>query len=171
MEELRDSIRSVPNFPTEGILFRDITPLLGNAEIFKNAIDVLCKPYEGSKIDVVIGIESRGFIFGSAIAYKLGTAFVPIRKPGKLPCEVVREEYSLEYGTDAIEMHKDAFPRGSKVLMVDDLLATGGTMSSACRLVRKMGGEIVEVLFLIELTELKGRDKLTEYKVRSILSY
>jgi len=171
LEELKNFIRDVPDFPTKGILFRDITPLLGSPDIFRKTIDILCEPYVESTIDVVVGIESRGFIFGAAMAYKLGAAFVPIRKPGKLPCEVEREEYSLEYGTDAIEIHKDAFRKGAKVLMVDDLLATGGTMSSACKLVERLGGEIVEVVFLIELTDLKGRDKLRDYRVRTVISY
>ena len=171
VERIRSLIGEIPDFPKPGILFRDITPLLADAQGLALACGEMARPYRGAEVDVVVGAESRGFIFGTALALELGVGFVPIRKPGKLPGETISEKYALEYGTDRLEMHKDAIQPGQRVLMVDDLLATGGTMAAACRLVEKVGGEIVGVVFLLELAGLKGRDLLRSYKVRSIVSY
>jgi adenine phosphoribosyltransferase len=164
-------IRSIPNFPKKGIVFRDITTLLKNPEAFRASVDILCEHFNDSGVNVIVGPESRGFIFGAAMAYKMGVSFVPVRKPGKLPAETESESYELEYGTDTIEIHKDAIKPGSKVLMVDDLLATGGTMEAACRLVEKLGGEVVGVGFLIELSFLKGREKLGKYPIYTLVDY
>lgn len=171
MEELKKVIREVPNFPKEGILFYDITTLLKDGPAFVKAVDALCGRYEGKKIDMVMAIEARGYIFGPAIAYRLGVGFVPVRKPGKLPAKTIQETYELEYGTDTIEMHEDGVQKGQKVLIVDDLLATGGTAAAACRLVEKAGGRVVECCFLIELSFLKGREKLGPQRVFSLLQY
>jgi len=157
---LESLIRDVPDFPKKGIIFKDITPLVGSPEGFREAINLLKKRYEGRGIERVIAIEARGFIFGAALAYALGVGFVPVRKPGKLPAATIREEYALEYGTDAIEIHSDAVRAGQKVLILDDVLATGGTLAATCNLVRKLGAEIVEVATLIELAFLNGRAKL-----------
>ena len=147
--DLEKFIRDIPDFPTEGIIFKDITPLLGDPAALDETIRLLAQPYEGKSVKYVTGIESRGFIFGAAVARQLGAGFVPIRKPGKLPHETVKKEYALEYGTDAIEIHADAVSAGDRVLMVDDLLATGGTMAAACELVAGLGAEIVGVAFVI----------------------
>lgn len=172
IETLKEKIRAVPDFPKKGILFRDITPLLASPEAFSTAIDLMIEPLRGRKLGAVAGIESRGFIFAAAIALRLGIPFVPIRKPGKLPCKTRRMSYALEYGTDSIEIHEDAFPAGTDVLLVDDLLATGGTMEAAVRLVKELGGKPVEALFLIELEFLEGRKRLLPLcPVRSILPY
>ncbi len=157
---LKETIRTVPNWPKKGIMFRDITTLLKDGEAFAEACDKLYKRYKGKGISKVAGIESRGFIFASVLAYKLGVGFVPLRKPGKLPAETVKEEYELEYGKDAIEIHKDAISPGEKVLIVDDLIATGGTAAAAVKLVEKLGGEVVECAFLIDLPDLKGKEKI-----------
>lgn len=169
MIDIASFIRDVPDFPKKGIVFKDITPLLGDSEAFGAAADQLAAPYLDAGVQYVAGIESRGFIFGVAVAERLKAGFVPVRKPGKLPAETVAESYDLEYGSDAVEMHADAFPAGAKVLMVDDLLATGGTMAAACKLVEKIGGQIVGVTFVIELCFLAGRDKLPLWPVRSLL--
>ncbi len=169
MINLEEFIRDVPDFPKKGIIFKDITPLLANVEALRETVRQLASPFESAGVEIVTGIESRGFIFGSLVADCLGAGFVPIRKPGKLPCETVSASYELEYGTDAIEMHADAIKPGQKVLMVDDLLATGGTMAAACKLVKDLGGEIIGVPFVIELCFLNGRDKLTDYDVRSLI--
>jgi len=169
MTDLESFIRDVPDFPKKGIIFKDITPLLADPEALADAVEHLCKPFEDRGVQLVTGVESRGFIFGSLAAARLGTGFVPIRKPGKLPAETISQEYELEYGTDTIEIHADAISPGQKVLMVDDLLATGGTMAAACELVSKLGGEIVGVSFVIELSFLHGRDKLGGYDVRSLV--
>ena len=169
MTDIAAFIRDVPDFPKKGIIFKDITPLLGSYEALSATIDQLAGPYLDKGVQYVTGVESRGFIFGAAVAERLRAGFVPIRKPGKLPAETLKESYELEYGSDAIEIHADAFGAGAKVLMVDDLLATGGTMAAACRLVEKLGGEIVAVAFVIELCFLKGRDQLTGYDVRSLV--
>jgi len=171
MVDLTDFIRDIPDFPTKGIIFKDITPLLLDPVAFDEAISKLAGPYKSRGVEVVAGIESRGFIFGGAVARELGAGFIPIRKPGKLPHKTVRAEYELEYGTDAIEIHADAVVSGTRVLMLDDLLATGGTMAAACKLVKDLGGEIVGVAFLIELCFLNGRSKLTDYDVYSIIRY
>lgn len=169
--DLKDRIRSIPNFPKKGIVFRDITTLVKDKEAFGRAIDVFYEKYKNQRIDKIVSVESRGFIFGSALAQKLGAGFVPIRKPGKLPAETIQEEYQLEYGKDAVEIHKDAISPGERILVHDDLLATGGTVSAACRLVEKLGGKITGLCFLIELTFLHGRDRLKEYDIFSIIKY
>ena len=171
MEALKKVIREVPDFPKEGILFYDITTLLKDGPSFVKAVDALSARYKGESIDAVLAIEARGYIFGSMMAYLLGTGFVPVRKPGKLPAKAIQETYALEYGTDTIEMHEDAVQKGQKVLVVDDLLATGGTAAAACRLVEKAGGQVVECCFLIELSFLNGREKLGSHKVFSLLQY
>ena len=169
---VKDKIRDVVDFPKKGIVFRDITTALKDAETLKVMIDYLCEQFKDVKIDYIAGIESRGFIFGMPMAYKLNAGFVPIRKPNKLPAATYSEEYALEYGTDKIEVHQDAFPQGANVLIVDDLLATGGTAEAACKLVKKTGANLVGIAFLIELEALKGREKLTDSpKIVSMLKY
>lgn len=170
--DLRSLIRDVPGFPKPGIVFKDITTLLKAPEAFRYAVDAIVDKYADRGIDVVAAVESRGFIFGAPIAYALGTGFVPFRKPGKLPAETMRESYALEYGTDSIEIHKDALKPGQKVLFVDDLLATGGTAAAAGRLVRKLGAELVAMAFVIELSFLEGRKKLgKDDEVFSLIAY
>jgi adenine phosphoribosyltransferase len=169
--ELKNLIRDVPNFPKQGIIFKDITTLLKDPTGLNNAAEELLNFLPNNQITKVIGIESRGFILGGIVAQKLGAGFVPIRKPGKLPAECISESYSLEYGTDKIEIHKDAIQKGDKILLHDDLLATGGTMEAACKLVERLGGEVVQISFLIELRFLNGREKLKNYDVRSIIQY
>jgi adenine phosphoribosyltransferase len=161
----------VPDFPKEGILFYDITTLLKNEEALKATIDQLVERYQDKTIDAIAGIESRGFIFGVPLAYHLGVGFIPIRKPGKLPAETIAESYALEYGTNTLELHVDAVEKGQKILIVDDLLATGGTAKATCSLVEKLGGEVAGLAFLVELTFLNGRDKLTDYDIFSLLKY
>jgi adenine phosphoribosyltransferase len=170
-EDLLKKVRTVPDFPKKGIMFRDITTLINDRGAFRHAIDLLAAHYRNSRIEKIVSVESRGFIFGAPLAYVLNAGFVPVRKPGKLPAAVTRQEYSLEYGTDAIEMHTDAISPGERVLLLDDLLATGGTIKAAAELVRHAGGEIIGLAFLIELSFLRGRDKLKEYDVYSILQY
>jgi adenine phosphoribosyltransferase len=170
-DDLRDFIRNVPDFPKKGIVFRDITTLLKDKYAFKQTIDILYDKYKTAHIDKVVSVESRGFIFGSVLAYRLNTGFVPVRKPKKLPSKTIREEYQLEYGTDSLEIHIDAIKKGEKVLIVDDLLATGGTVQATCKLVEKLGGVIVGIAFLIELSFLNGREKLKGYDIFSIISY
>jgi adenine phosphoribosyltransferase len=169
MIDLERYIRDVPDFPKKGIIFKDITPLLGDYEALCATVRKLAEPYLDKGVQLVAGVESRGFIFGAAVAERLRAGFVPIRKPGKLPAETISESYELEYGSDSIEIHADAVPPGAKVLMVDDLLATGGTMAAACRLVEKLGGQIVGVAFVIELCFLNGREKLAGYDVASLI--
>lgn len=169
--KLEDYIAAVPNFPQEGILFRDITPLLANGEAFKEACENIKKFAIAKGATVVVGPESRGFIFGCPVATSLNVGFVPIRKPGKLPREEICEEYSLEYGTNTLCMHKDALKPGDKVLIVDDLLATGGTTQAACNLVKKLGAEVVGIACLIELVALNGRDLLKDYDVYTQIKY
>jgi adenine phosphoribosyltransferase len=168
---IKKYIRTVKDFPKPGIMFRDITTLLKEPEGLKASFNALVNFTKGLKIDKVVGIESRGFMLGAMIAEKLNVGFVPIRKPGKLPAETVREEYSLEYGTDAIEIHKDAIKAGENVLLHDDLLATGGTAKAAINLIEKLGGHVVQVSFIIELSFLKGREKLQGYDVRALVNY
>jgi adenine phosphoribosyltransferase len=170
-KDLAGRIRDVPDFPKPGILFKDITTLLKDGESFRAAVDGLLERIGKRDVDCVVGMESRGFIFGAPIAYKLGVGFVPVRKLGKLPADVVSVEYDLEYGSATLEMHKDALRPGAKVLIVDDLLATGGTVAGTIALVKQLKGEIVACAFLIELTALKGRDKLGGYDVVTLLSY
>jgi adenine phosphoribosyltransferase len=168
---LENHIRSIPDWPKKGILFRDITPLLADPKAFAAAIDALCADFTDADIKYVAAVEARGFIFGAAVARKLGAGFVPIRKKGKLPFKTESITYDLEYGTDTLQVHCDAVAKGAKVLMVDDLLATGGTMAAACKLIEKIGGQIVGISFLIELTELSGRGKLAGYTVKTVISY
>ena len=169
--DLKQHIRHVPDFPKAGILFYDITTLLREPKGFEATIDRLSAPYERDSIDLVVGIESRGFILGSGVAQRLGAGFIPIRKPGKLPSHRIKETYELEYGTDALEIHADAVQSGQRVLIVDDVLATGGTASAAARLVRQLGGDLHGLAFLIELLFLKGQSKLPGEKVFSVLQY
>ncbi|MCK5636056.1 MAG: adenine phosphoribosyltransferase [Thermoplasmatales archaeon] len=170
-ESIKSKIRTVPHWPKKGIMFKDVTTLIKNPEGFKETIDLLYKRYADKNIDKVVGIESRGFIFGAPLAYLLGCGFVIVRKPGKLPAECICEEYSLEYGTDKIEVHKDAIEKGDRVLIVDDLLATGGTMAAARNLIKKLGGDVVELTFVVELIDLKGRDKLKGENIYSIVEF
>ena len=172
IEDVKNKIRAVENFPKEGIIFRDITTGLKDAEAMKVMVDYLCEQYKDEKIDYIAGIESRGFIFGMPMAYKLNCGFIPIRKPNKLPADTIKESYDLEYGTDTIEIHADAIEKGANVLVVDDLLATGGTAKAACNLVKKAGGNLVGAAFLIELCALDGSKKLDNCgKIVSMLKY
>jgi adenine phosphoribosyltransferase len=171
MLDLRSYIRDVPNFPKQGIVFKDITPLLANPSALALAVEILCNPFRGLGIQSVIGAESRGFIFGTAIAQSLSCGFVPVRKPGKLPAEKVALTYDLEYGQDTLEIHKDAIKRGEKCLIVDDLLATGGTMKACCDLAQGLGGQIVGIAVLIELTFLKGRARFEAHHLHSAIKY
>jgi adenine phosphoribosyltransferase len=171
MHKLATSIRSVPDFPKKGIVFRDITTLLKDPVAFREAVDTFYERYRNERVDKVVCVESRGFILGGALALRLGAAFVPIRKRGKLPAQTLQEEYSLEYGTDVIEIHADAILPGERILVHDDLLATGGTVSAACRLIEKLGGTIIGLSFLIELNFLKGRERLKGYDIFSIVQY
>ncbi len=171
MDALKSRIRHVPDFPKAGILFYDVTTLLRDAEGFKLAIDAMAEPYHGAGISLVVGIESRGFILGAAVADRIGAGFVPVRKVGKLPHTTVRVSYELEYGSDSLEMHSDAIERGQRVLIVDDLLATGGTARATVDLVRQLGGDVHGVAVLIELAALNGRSKLEGERVRAVLEY
>ena len=171
MDTFKDKIRHIPDFPKPGILFYDITTLLNDRDGFRDTVQALTAPHRGKGIDQVVGIESRGFILGAAVAHALGAGFVPIRKPGKLPGTCHREDYALEYGTDGLEIHADAFRAGQRVLVVDDVLATGGTAKAAAGLVRRSGGQLMGLAFLIELNFLNGRDKLTGEDVFSVLQY
>ena len=169
--DLRRKIRDIKDFPTEGVLFKDITTLLKDAAAFRCVIDRLADRYSAERIEVVVGVESRGFIFGGALAHQLGAGFVPVRKLGKLPGKTIEVEYELEYGRDALAMHEDAIRPGQRVLAVDDLLATGGTMAATLRLIEQLGGQVVGVAFLIELAFLHGRDKIKNYPLHSLISY
>ncbi|MEE1305477.1 MAG: adenine phosphoribosyltransferase [Agathobacter sp.] len=171
MKKVEDYIRSIPDFPEKGIIFRDVTSVLQDADGLKLAIDELAKLLEGIDCDVIAGTESRGFIFGMPLAYLLHKPFVLVRKAGKLPCETVSKTYDLEYGTATIEIHKDAISKGQKVVLVDDLIATGGTMKAAAELVEELGGEVVKMIFLIELAGLEGRKVLEGYDVSSVVVY
>jgi len=171
MDDLKASIRHVPDFPKQGILFYDITTLLQKPEGVRAAITQLSSPFEGAGVDVVVGVESRGFIFGAAVADRIGAGFIPVRKPGKLPSKTVRQTYALEYGTDSLEIHADAVSHGQRVLIVDDLLATGGTASATGDLVKGLGGQVHAFAFLIELVGLDGRSKLGGHEVHSVLKY
>ena len=171
MKKLEEYVRSIPDFPEPGIIFRDVTTILQDADGLHLAVDSIRNMLKDVDYDVVVGPESRGFIFGMPIAYALGKAFIPVRKKGKLPCETVSAEYDLEYGKAEIEIHKDAVRPGQKVVLVDDLIATGGTMEASCKLVEQLGGEVVKILFLMELAGLKGREKLAKYDVKSVIRY
>ena len=170
-EKLKGLIRDVPDFPKEGIVFKDITPLIGDPQGLTLALDALAAPFREAGVTAVAGMESRGFIFGVPVAERLGVGFVPVRKPGKLPAETLSEEYALEYGTDELEVHRDAAGAGDRVLIVDDLLATGGTAAATVRLIRALGAEVVGVAFVIELGFLSGRDKLHGVDVQSLITY
>lgn len=171
MESLKSKIRSVPDFPKAGILFYDITTLLRDPEGFRLTIDALAKPFQGSEVDVVVGVESRGFILGGAVAARLGAGFAPVRKKGKLPSKTVQETYDLEYGTDCLEIHADAVEPGQRILIIDDVLATGGTAAATTALVRKLGGAVQALAFLVELEFLNGRSKIPNESVYSVLTY
>ena len=171
MKKLEEYVRSIPDFPEPGIIFRDITTILQDPDGLHLAIQSMQDKLKDTEFDVVVGTESRGFIFGVQIAYNLHKAFVPVRKKGKLPCETVSMEYDLEYGSAVIEMHKDSIKPGQKVVLVDDLVATGGTIEAAIKLVEELGGEVVKVVFLMELAGLKGRERLKGYEVESVLCY
>lgn len=169
--QIQDYIRSIENYPIEGVTFRDITPILQNGPVFQETIREMANLVKDLDFDKVAGIEARGFIVGAPLATLLGKGFIPIRKPGKLPYEKVAQEYDLEYGSDSIEIHTDSVKKGERILLVDDLLATGGTSKAACKLIERLGGQLVSCLFLIELEDLPGRKALEEYETRSLLKY
>lgn len=171
LQTLKTRIRDIPDFPKPGIIFRDITPLVADAQALKFAIGQLIEPFAGDRIDVVAGMEARGFIFGSLAAWELGVGFVPLRKPGKLPHTVQRESYDLEYGSASLEIHADAVKPGERVLLMDDLIATGGTAAASCQLLERLGAKVAGCAFLIELDDLKGRDRLTGRRVHTLLHY
>ena len=169
--DLKKSIRIVEDFPKEGISFKDITTLIADGEAFKYSIDSIAEHLKDKKVDVILGPEARGFIFGMPLAYILGKSFVLIRKKGKLPCETISESYDLEYGKAEIEIHTDSIKPGQKVVLVDDLIATGGTIEAAIKLIERLGGEVVDNLFLVELAGLKGRERLSDYRVDAVVTY
>ena len=171
MQRLKAKVRDIPDFPEPGIIFRDITPMVADPSALQLAVYQLLHPFLGETVNAVAGMEARGFIFGSLAAWELGVGFIPLRKPGKLPYDVQSASYELEYGSAALEVHTDAINRGDKILLIDDLIATGGTAEASCQLVEELGGEIVGCAFVIELDALKGRDKLTNYRVHSLLHY
>lgn len=171
MKELKDYIRTIPNFPSEGIMFRDITPILQDADGFKLAIDTLQKNLEDLEFDVIVGAESRGFLLGTPIAYNMHKSFVPVRKKGKLPAETIEESYDLEYGHATLEIHKDAIKPGDRVVIVDDLIATGGTLQAIVKLVERLGGIVVRISCLIDLPDLKGKERLSNYDVVTFIEY
>ena len=171
IDKLRAGVRDVPDFPKKGIVFKDITPILNNSALFKASIDVFLERCRGRKIDKIVGIDARGFLFGSVVAYELGVGFVPLRKKGRLPYKTESAKYSLEYGEAEMELHVDAITRGERIILIDDLLATGGTSASAATLIKKVGGELLEAIFLIELEFLHGREKLAPTPVISFLKY
>ena len=171
MKKVEDYVRTIPDFPEEGIMFRDITTVLQDAEGFHLAIDEMQKKLADTEFDVIVGAESRGFIFGAPLAYNMKKAFVPVRKKGKLPCETIEATYELEYGTATIEMHKDSIKPGQKVVLVDDLIATGGTIEAAAKLIELLGGKVVKIIFLLELAGLEGRKRLAEYEVETVVTY
>ncbi len=171
MKKVEEYVRSIPDFPEKGIIFRDVTTVLQDADGLKLAIDSMLKLLEGIEFDVVVGTESRGFIFGVPIAYALGKPFVPVRKKGKLPCETISAKYDLEYGSAEIEMHRDSIQPGQRAVLVDDLIATGGTIEACVSLIEELGGEVVKIVFLMELAGLKGRDRLSKYPVASVVTY
>lgn len=170
-KKLEEYVRSIPDFPEKGIIFRDITTVLQDKDGFQLAIDSMMKALEGIEFDAILGAESRGFIFGAPLAYNLHKAFVPVRKKGKLPCETISMDYELEYGTATLEMHRDSIKPGDKVVIVDDLIATGGTIEATTKLVEMLGGEVVRIVFLMELEGLHGREKLAEYDVASVIRF
>src|SRR3989337_1052628 len=171
MDNLKKMVRDIPDFPKEGIIFKDISPILQNPNGLREAVETISNHYKSKKVDIVVGAEARGFILAPTVAFNLGAGFVPVRKPGKLPYEKISMSYALEYGTDTLEMHKDAIKKGQQVLMVDDLLATGGTMATCCKMVETLGGNIVGCAFLIELSFLNGKKVLSKYDVYSLIKY
>ncbi len=171
MDDLSKFIRNIPDYPIPGIIFKDITPLLGNAPVFNAVIEVYANHYKNESVEVIVGPEARGFIFASALAYRMGAAFAPVRKEGKLPHDTYQVTYDLEYGTDTLTIHQDAFPKGSRILICDDLLATGGTLAATIELVEKLGGDIVGIALLIELPELNGRQKIGDIPIFSIFEF
>ncbi len=171
MDNLKKLIRDIPDFPRPGIMFRDITPLLADADGLKLSVNLIGRQFQNKNIDKVVGIESRGFIFGTAIAYYLKVGFVPIRKPKKLPWQTIQQKYDLEYGQDAVEIHADALSPGQRVLVVDDLLATGGTLFASCQLIERLKAKVIGIAVLIELAPLKGREKLKDYDIFSLMKY
>jgi len=168
---LKEKIRTVPNWPIKGVMFRDITTLLQDPQAFRAACDAFYNRYKGMQIDKVVGIDARGFVFGAVLAYKLNVGFIPVRKKGKLPAETICESYSLEYGTDVLEMHADAIHTGERVLVVDDLIATGGTIAATIKLVENLGGEVVECVFLVELPDMQGREKIKDYRIFTLIEF
>ena len=171
MKRLEDYVRSIPDFPEPGIIFRDVTSILQDADCLQLAIDSIMDLLKDVDADVIVGTESRGFIFGVPVAYNLHKPFIPVRKKGKLPCETISREYDLEYGSAVIEMHKDAIKPGQKVVLIDDLIATGGTIEAAAKLVEELGGEVVKIVFIMELAGLNGRERLKDYDVASVIRY
>ncbi|MCF0132773.1 MAG: adenine phosphoribosyltransferase [Blautia sp.] len=171
MKRIEEYVRSIPDFPEPGIIFRDVTSILQDADGLQLAIDKMQECLKDVEVDVIVGAESRGFMFGVPLAYNLHKPFVPVRKKGKLPCETISRDYDLEYGSATIEMHKDAIQPGQKVAVIDDLIATGGTIEAACKMIEDLGGEVVKIVFLMELAGLKGREKLKEYDVESVICY
>lgn len=171
MKELKDYVRTIPNFPEEGVMFRDVTTVLQDPEGLKLAIDGMQEKIENLEFDVIVGAESRGFLFGMPIAYNLNKAFVPVRKKGKLPAETISESYNLEYGQATLEIHKDAIKPGEKVVIVDDLIATGGTLEAIIKLVERLGGEVIRICCLIDLPELGGKEKIKDYKVDTVIAF
>ena len=169
--DLKKTIRSLPNWPIKGVIFRDLTTLMQNKNAFKESIDILFERYKNKKIDKVVGVDARGFVFASVLAYKLGVGFIPIRKVGKLPFETIKASYSLEYGKNTIEMHTDAIKKGERIVLVDDLLATGGTISASVKLLKKLKAEIIECAFVVELPDLKGREKIKNEKIFSMVEF
>jgi len=169
--DIESTIRDVPDFPKKGIVFKDITTLLKNPIALRDKVQKMLKFCQGKEVDIVVGIEARGFISGALLAYELGCGFVPVRKPGKLPAETISESYTLEYGTNTVEIHTDAIAKGQKVLIIDDLLATGGTAKATCKLVERLGGDIVGLAFIVELLFLKGREELSKYDIFSVVKY
>ena len=171
MKKIEEYVRTIPDFPEPGIMFRDVTSVLQDPDGLKLAIDSMIKLLDGVDFDIIAGAESRGFIFGMPIAYALGKAFIPVRKKGKLPLETVEESYDLEYGSATIEMHKDSIKPGQKVVIIDDLIATGGTVEACAKMIERLGGEVTRIVFLMELAGLKGREKLAKYDVKSVIRY
>ena len=171
MKKIEEYVRSIPDFPEPGIIFRDVTSILQDPDGLKLSIDLIQEKLEGLDFDVIAGTESRGFIFGVPVAYNLHKAFVPVRKKGKLPCETVSMDYDLEYGTATIEMHKDSIRPGQRVVLIDDLIATGGTVEACAKMIERLGGEVTRIVFLMELAGLKGREKLAKYDVKSVIRY
>ena len=171
MKKIEEYVRTIPDFPEPGIMFRDVTSVLQDPDGLKLAIDSMIKLLDGVDFDIIAGAESRGFIFGMPIAYALGKAFIPVRKKGKLPLETIEESYDLEYGSATIEMHKDSIKPGQKVVIIDDLIATGGTVEACAKMIERLGGEVTRIVFLMELAGLKGREKLAKYDVKSVIRY